>query len=485
MSKSTSFRLVAAIVLCLAGAVVSGLLLAQHHGEGNAVATVNQLCGDGQTSGCEAVARSAWSSLGGVPLALLGVFFYLSLTLLLALGAAAPREVSRIGARIGLGLLVLGLVFDLFLLGVQAFSIHAYCTLCLATYALSALAALALWAVAEPLRKSSADAIAEPAPPPPPDSPDDTLPAHPNPPSVDGERRLVLAGWVLGSLVLAVGLAAAEVALAEREKTRVMAMIGVPAAVLPTAATPSPEPEAAAVPGQPVPAGDTAHWQAEAQRLQSTLDDPAKLEAYFSEKAQREFDVARPEKLSLENTPTKGAANAPVQVVEYSDFLCPFCRNLAGALGNFVPQSGNRIQVYFKNFPLEQSCNPSLKGTVHVGSCLLALGSICANNQGKFWPYHDRVFAEPLQSVQAADIVRLATEAGLNGAAIDGCLSDPHTKAQLAADITEGNRLKISGTPTVFINGKRLPRINDFVQVIDKEARKKGFPPLPQAQAQR
>ncbi len=172
-------------------------------------------------------------------------------------------------------------------------------------------------------------------------------------------------------------------------------------------------------------------------------------------------------------------------MVEYSDFLCPFCRNLAGALGNFVPQSGNRIQVFFKNFPLEQTCNASLKGTVHAGSCLLALGSICANNQGKFWPYHDRVFAEAIQTVQQADVVRFATEAGLNGSAMEGCLSDPHTKAQLALDIAEGNRLKITGTPTLFINGKRLPRINDFVQVIDKEARKKGFPPLQQPQAPR
>jgi protein-disulfide isomerase len=147
-----------------------------------------------------------------------------------------------------------------------------------------------------------------------------------------------------------------------------------------------------------------------------------------------------------------------------------------------VPQSGDRVQLYFKNFPLEQSCNPSLQSSVHPGSCVLALGSICAHRQGKFWAYHDKVFSEPLQSVQAADVVRIAGEAGLNAAAMEACLADPQAKAQLAADIAEGSRIKISATPTVFVNGKRLTRINDFVQVVEKEAIKKGFPPLPKPQ---
>jgi protein-disulfide isomerase len=75
-------------------------------------------------------------------------------------------------------------------------------------------------------------------------------------------------------------------------------------------------------------------------------------------------------------------------------------------------------------------------------------------------------------------VARLAGEAGLNAAALEGCLSDPKTKADLAAQIEEGNRLGVNATPTVFVNGKKLPRINDFVAVVDKEARKKGFPPL-------
>jgi protein-disulfide isomerase len=223
---------------------------------------------------------------------------------------------------------------------------------------------------------------------------------------------------------------------------------------------------------------DAAYWREQAQKLQSTLDDPAKLEAYFAARAQREYDASTVQPIDLANGPVKGPATAPVTVVEYSDFMCPFCRNLAAALSQFVPQAGGRVALYFKNFPLDNSCNVKLPRAVHPGSCTLALGAICAQNQGKFEAYHDRVFNSELKSPQPADVVRLAGEAGLNAAAMEGCLDDPQTKATLAAQIAEGNRLGISSTPTVFINGKRLPRINDFVAVVDREAQKKGQPPL-------
>jgi protein-disulfide isomerase len=158
--------------------------------------------------------------------------------------------------------------------------------------------------------------------------------------------------------------------------------------------------------------------------------------------------------------------------------MCPFCRSLAAALREFVPRAGGRVAVYFKNFPLDNTCNSTLPRVVHAGACTLALGAVCAHNQGKFEAYHDRVFAANLQNPQPADVVRLAGEAGLNAAAIEGCLSDPKTRETLDAQIAEATRLGVSSTPTVYINGKKLPRINDFVAVVDKEARKNGFAPL-------
>jgi protein-disulfide isomerase len=73
----------------------------------------------------------------------------------------------------------------------------------------------------------------------------------------------------------------------------------------------------------------------------------------------------------------------------------------------------------------------------------------------------------------------LGTEAGLNGAALEGCVADPRTKERLTAQIEEAHRLGVQATPTVFVDGKKVPRLNDLVQVLDKEAQRKGLPPLP------
>ena len=467
MGSSAKMRIVAGLCLCLAGAAVSGLLLMQHHGEGPAVSAVNQACGDGQTSGCEDVARSAWSRFAGLPVAAYGLAFYLSLALALALALVAPVEIRDTLACLVLAALAAGLLVDLLLLGVQAFAIHAYCKLCILTYLLSAAALFALL----PARQAARGAGAVAGRP---------------------EGRLALAGWVLGTLAVAGAVFAADATLGSRAAGRQARLLGVPAAPAPaapaSATEPAPTPADAGTPAAPAapgpspqpPAGpqDAKYWQQRAEKLQATLDDPQKLEAYFSEKAQREFDTSTPVSIDVASAPLKGPATAPAKVVEFSDFMCPFCRNLAGALAQFVPQAGGRVAVSFMNYPLDNTCNPKLPRSTHPGACHLALGAICAHYQGKFDAYHDRVFSTELRNPQPADVVRLAGEAGLNAAALEGCLDDPKTKADLAAQIAEANRLGITATPTLYVNGKKLTRINDFVPVVDKEARKKGFPPL-------
>jgi protein-disulfide isomerase len=475
VGSSAATRIVAALCLCLAGAAVSGVLLGQHHGEPRLVSAVNQACGNGQTSGCEDVARSSWSSFAGLPVAAYGLAFYLSLSLLLALALLAPSDLRDPLAGVVMALLALGLLVDLLLLGVQAFAIHAFCRLCILTYLLSAAALLALF----PARRAARGTAAAAGRP---------------------EGRLAVAGWALGTLAVAGAVVASNTTLAVRAARRQATLLGspapaehassgapaTPAAVAPTSAASGPAAPAGSAPPSASgesPSGpqDAKYWQERAQKLQATIDDPRKLDAYFAEKAQHEYDTSTPVKIDLGNAPARGPAGAPVTVVEYSDFMCPFCRNLGNALSQFIPspQAGGRVVVYFKNFPLDKACNDRLPGSTHPGSCNLALGALCAQYQGKFDAYHDRVFASTeLRNPQAADVVRLAGEAGLNAAALQGCLDDPKTKADLAAHVAEGNRLGVNSTPTVYINGKKLPRINDFVAVVDKEARKKGFKPL-------
>lgn len=458
METSAGKRIVAALVLCAAAAAVAGLLLLQHHGEPRAVAAVSEACGDGRTSGCDDVARSHWSRVAGFPVAAWGLAFYLSTALVLLLALVGPPGLAWPLSLVAAGALASALLVDLVLLGVQAFSIRALCWLCVLTYVLGGTALVALL----PARRAAALASAAFAAP---------------------EGRLALASGITGALAILAFVFAANLTLVHRAAQRQTRLLGAPAAVAENSPSPDTAPPAAPTQGGASPATadasqDAGYWRGQAEKLQSTIDDPVKLEAYFAARAQREYDVAKVEPIELANTPVKGSPKAPVAVVEYSDFMCPFCRNLAAALTQFVPQAGGRLAVYFKNFPLDNTCNPKLPRAVHPGSCTLALGAICAQNQGKFEAYHDRVFGGELKSPQPADVVRLAGEAGLNAAAMEGCLDDPQTKATLAAEIAEGNRLGVSSTPTVYINGKKLPRLNDFVAVVDREAQKKGSPPL-------
>lgn len=433
-------RLLVLVLLALCGAALSGLLLAQHHGESAAVAAVSQVCGPGQ-NGCDRVNQSRWAEVGGVPVAGLGLVFYLALGVFFVLAAQAEGELGRAAGRLGFLAVAFGLVVDAVLFGLQAFSIGAYCKLCLATYAVNAVLLAALW----PWRSASPAGLATPA------------------------GRLVCSGWLVASLALVAGVWAGDGWLRSRAARRAATLLGEPAAAAPAASLPT----------------DSAALQERVRELQQTLDDPQRLQQYLHDKSLRDFDQAAVQKVGLD-APRKGDAAAPIQVVEYSDMMCPYCRSLAGAFRDYVPQTRGRVAIYFKHFPLDQSCNAEMERTVHPGACSLALGGVCADQQGRFWEYHDRVFAQALEQSGEADARRFAQEAGLDPQRFGACLSSPQARQRLAADIAEARGLGVSSTPTVLINGRKVPNLNLFLQFVDKEAQRLGLPPLapPQAAAQ-
>jgi serine/threonine-protein kinase len=439
------WRLAAVLLLSAFNAALAGALLLQHHGDATAAAAVAQVCGAGAESGCEAVARSPYSTLRGVPVAALGLVFSLSVALLMLLGLIGGPDTRAAAALVALALLALALLVAVVLLGVQVFAIKALCKLCVLTYAVNALAFVILL----PTRRDRSALRAGVRYP---------------------EGRVAMAGWALGSLAVLAAVLAGDRALAARHA-------GSPAAVLGTPA-PAPLP--------PAPAGsDAQRYQEEARvaheearRLQEILDDPRKLEEYFAQKAAREFDQGPVANLNLKTAPFKGPAEAPIRVVEFSDFLCPYCRQIATPLGSYVAGAGNRVVLYFKNYPLDQECNPNISSTLHPGACALALGAICAQEQGKFWPYHDRVFSGPPRNPGAADVVALAASAGLDGAALGACMGGAAARSRLAAEIQEAKAAMVEATPTLFINGRKLPRVDVFVQTMDREAARMGLPPL-------
>jgi len=451
-----TWRIPAAIILLLANAALAGLLLMQHHGESAATAAVDQACGEGTLdapSGCNAVAQSAYSKFAGVPLAAYGLFFASAVATLLALAAMADPEIGHGAA--ALAFLTVGLAFaiDIVLLGVLAFAIKAICWFCVATYAVNA----AVLAVLLPVRRHLAAVRGLIS---------------------DGAGRLVLTSWVIASLALAGGVYAAESGLAAREGARAATMLGVPAPASKTAPS---------VPAVTAPEGsDLRRAQEEAKaateranKLQAILDNPDQINLYYAQKAEQEYEAGPTYTLKLDGVPRKGPDTAPIKVTEFSDFMCPHCRNIAGAFDSYLPQAGGRIMIFFKNYPLDTECNPNLKQQVHVGACLLARGGLCAQEQGKFWPYHNRVFAQEIKSAQRADLLKMAAEAGLDLKVLEACLDTSHTRERLAAEIAEAAAAKVTSTPTIFIDGKKLPRIQDFTATLEKEAEKRGLPPLP------
>lgn len=432
-------RLVAVLVLGLVGAAISWTLLHQHHGEAWGSAAISAVCGPGE-SGCDVVNRSAYSAIAGIPVAAIGFVFYVSIAALALLAWLSGGTAASSAGRWAFWLVALALVVDVALLAVQAFSLKAFCKACLATYAVN----VVLFFILRSMRGGTAPETAESA-------------------SLPPEERVLIGGWAAAT-VLAAGFAyGVDGWLGAKQADREKGILG----------TPSTSSSA------PIVGNDVVSLRAEVTRLQQALDDPEKRQRYDTHKAISEFDRAPVQSLDLTQTPFEGPAQAPISVVEFSDFMCPFCRSIAGAFAGYLPESNGRVKIYFKNFPLDQECNPTMTRTVHGGACRLALGGICASEQGKFWPYHNKVFSVEMQNPQLTDVTRLAAQSGLDAARFQACLASPAAAERLKKDVTEGQRIGVNATPTLLINGKKMARVNDFLEVVNREAKRLGLPEAP------
>ena len=145
----------------------------------------------------------------------------------------------------------------------------------------------------------------------------------------------------------------------------------------------------------------------------------------------------------------KGPADAPIVIVEYSDFQCPACRMAVEPLKNLLDVYPGKIRVIFKHYPLEMA---------HPWARSAARYAECAGKQGKFWEMHDLLFETQQdwyasQSAPDAKFEALAKKLKLDLAA---CVKDPETDASVTRDIKDGDSRWVSSTPTFFVNGKRL-----------------------------
>lgn len=145
------------------------------------------------------------------------------------------------------------------------------------------------------------------------------------------------------------------------------------------------------------------------------------------------------------DSPFKGSEKAPVVVVVFSDFQCPYCAKVPALLEQILSAYPKDVKVVFKNFPLQ----------MHQFARPAAIAGLAAHRQGKFWPMHDKMF-ESYKDLSETKLIELAKAVGLDLAKFDTDRKDPQLQEQVQRDMQNGATAEVRGTPTLFVNGRRL-----------------------------
>ena len=155
------------------------------------------------------------------------------------------------------------------------------------------------------------------------------------------------------------------------------------------------------------------------------------------------LDPPRQEVAVLAEDPSRGPKDAPVVIVEFSDFECPFCKRATATLDALLERYGDRVRFVFKDFPLPS--HPNASKAAEAGNC--------ANEQNRFWEFHDKLFATQ-GALDVSSLKVYAVELGLDAAAFASCLDGGQYAAAVSRDLQIGRDSGASSTPTFFINGR-------------------------------
>ena len=163
--------------------------------------------------------------------------------------------------------------------------------------------------------------------------------------------------------------------------------------------------------------------------------------------------------------PVRGVASAPVTIIEFSDYQCPFCARVNPTLEQVRKTYGDKVKIIFKDFPLPN----------HAQAPKAAEAAHCAGDQGKYWEMHDQLFANQ-RALNVPDLKQYAVTLGLDAAAFNQCLDSGKNGRLVAAGSAQGEQMGVNSTPTLYINGRPLigaQPFEAFKQVIDDELAKK------------
>ncbi|HEY2954234.1 MAG TPA: DsbA family protein [Candidatus Eisenbacteria bacterium] len=171
-----------------------------------------------------------------------------------------------------------------------------------------------------------------------------------------------------------------------------------------------------------------------------------------------------------EADPHLGPLGAPVQLVVFESFRCPGCRRLAGTLSDLERRYRDRLLIVYKHYPLSKDCNARLTVDMQPGACDIAWAAEAANRQARFWPFHDALMAGGADAYPRiiADAVR---RLGLDADRFTADRASDSTRSRVAEDIALGNRLKIPGTPAVFLDGRLVPSARaEVLEILIRDA---------------
>ena len=401
-------RIIAFVVACLLASSWAFFLVGKHYDAEAQLLQPGLLCGEG--GGCGAVLGSDYSAIAGIPVSVPAVPLYAVLALFgfLALRGSVDRDkLAGIATLCGLG----GVVFGGYLLWAMLIQVGEVCRYCLIMDGLNLLvlglgASLHSEGLSAPFKKlgSSLALFGEAIP-----------------------GLALIAAVVGGSVVVHL----ATMGQADKAPPIVETSTPAPSTPSPIAAPTKPRTPAKASPAK-------AGQQAKQGTRRVVL--PAKV-------------VDIPLRATV---PTKGAANAPVTIVLFEDFQCPFCKKLSGNIDLLLEEMRDEVKVAFMHYPMQQRCNAQdLKKSMHRNACTAAAASVCAQEQGKFWEMHDLLFRNN-NKLGGRALMSYAKQLGLDTRTWRSCVQDPTTLERIKADSKVGGDAGVGGTPTFFVNGRKM-----------------------------
>jgi len=163
--------------------------------------------------------------------------------------------------------------------------------------------------------------------------------------------------------------------------------------------------------------------------------------------------------------PVRGAAEAPVTIVEFSDYQCPFCARVNPTLEQVRKTYGDKVKIIFKDFPLPN----------HPQAPKAAEAAHCAGEQGKYWELHDQMFANQ-RALNVPELKQYAAGLGLDATKFNQCLDSGKHAGLVAAGLAQGEKMGVNSTPTLYVNGRALigaQPFDAFKQIIDEELARK------------